>query len=136
MLATLKTDAGLRPCDALGRRRDARSALVDSLRSSRLQQARSAARTVSVGIAGDIDAVLADAEALTERFAAGAPFERAALDQFNLDVRRVTVGALSRAGKADGRHQTTQETIDCKSESMNCRARENRRIKNLKQLQM
>jgi hypothetical protein len=97
ILATLKTTLASAPAshsadDAV------RSALVDSLRRV-IAEARGAARTVSVGNAGDIDAVLADVEALTERFVAGAPFERAALDQFNLDVRRVTSAIFRLQGK-------------------------------------
>lgn len=97
ILATLKSSLASAPAahsadDAV------RSALIDALRSS-IAEARGAAATVSVGSTGDVEAVLVDAEALTARFAAGAPFERAALDQFNLDVRRATSAIFRLQGK-------------------------------------
>lgn len=94
VLANLKSTLASAPAthSADGATRDA---LVGSLRSL-VAQARSAAQSTPIA---DIDAVLADAEAVAERFAAGAPFERDALDQFNLDVRRATAALFRAQGK-------------------------------------
>jgi hypothetical protein len=94
VLANLKTSLASAPTSHTADQ-SARDALLATLRDL-VAQARTAAQSTPVA---DIDAVLADAESIAERFGQGAPFERAALDQFNLDVRRATSAIFRTQGK-------------------------------------